>query len=238
MKKDEMSFLDHLEELRWRVVKALLAIGICAIPCGIYWRKILDVVMIYPLHLSNPRPHIIFTTPAEAVVLSLKVAIAGGFILATPVVFYQIWAFVAPGLYKTERKIVLPSVIASTFCFLLGVGVSYVFLPYMVKFLSGFAAGVLEPMFKADDYMSFLIKIVLAFGLVFELPVASFVLTRMGVITPKFLVQKFRYAIVAIFVVAAVLTPPDVISQICLALPLLLLYGVSILVSWLAKRKT
>lgn len=233
----EMSFLEHLEELRWRIIKCLAAVIGFAIPCGILWRKIFEVVMIYPLKMSDPKPRIIFTAPAEAVVLSIKIALAGGLILASPVVFYQLWSFIAPGLYKKEKAIVLPAVVASTFCFALGVGFSYVVLPFMVRFLSTYGAGVLEPFFKANDYMAFIIKLVLAFGLVFELPVLSFVLTKMGVLTPRFLIKQFRYAVVIVFLLAAVLTPPDVISQTFLALPLFILYGISILVSFLAQEK-
>ncbi len=233
----DMSFLEHLEELRWRVIKSLIAIVAFAIPCGILWRKIFEIVMIYPLKMSEPKPRIIFTAPAEAVVLSIKIALAGGLILATPVVFYQLWSFIAPGLYKKERSIVLPAVVASTFCFALGVGFSYVVLPFMVRFLSTYGEGVLEPFFKANDYMAFIIKLVLSFGLVFELPVISFVLTKLGVITPQFLIKQFRYAVVIVFLLAAVLTPPDIVSQSFLALPLFLLYGISIMVSFLAGEK-
>jgi sec-independent protein translocase protein TatC len=233
----EMSFLDHLEELRWRLIKSILAVTAGAIPCGIYWKKIFDLVMVYPLHLARPRPRIIFTTPGETIVLSIKIAIAGGIIAAIPVIMYQFWRFVSPGLYKNERAIILPSVISSSLCFIIGVGFSYVMLPYMLRFLTGYAGGAIEPFFKANDYMTFIIQIVLAFGAVFELPVISFVLTKAGILSPKFLIDKARYGIVAIFVVAAVLTPPDVLSQVILAAPLLVLYAISILVSHLAQPK-
>ena len=236
-KHEEMSLLGHLEELRWRVVKSLLAIGAFAIPCGIYWQKIFDAAMLYPLRMSDPKPHLIFTAPAEAVMLSLKIALAGGLICASPVVFYQLWAFIAPGLYKKEKTVILPAVVGSTICFALGVGFSYAVLPFMIKFFASYGAGSVEPYFKASDYMSFIIKIVLAFGLVFEMPVLAFILTRFGLITPRLLVDKMRYAIVALAIVAAILTPPDVVSQLILAAPLLLLYGVSIGVSYLAQEK-
>jgi sec-independent protein translocase protein TatC len=233
----EMSFLDHLEELRWRIIKCLIALTATAIPCGIFWRQIFDVVMIYPLRFSDPKPKLIYTAPAEAVVLSIKIAIFGGIIAATPVIFYQMWRFIGPGLYKKEKMMVLPIVIVSTLCFLLGVGFSYMMAPYILRFLSQFGAGRMDAMFRTNEYLSFLIKLTLAFGTVFELPVISFVLTRMEILTPRFLIDKTRYAIVLVFIVAALLTPPDIVSQLFLAGPLFILYVISILVSYVAQRK-
>jgi sec-independent protein translocase protein TatC len=235
--KGEMSFLDHLEELRWRVVKIAIALTVCAIPCGIFWQKILNWVLIYPLRFTSPRPKLIYTNPSESVVLSFKIAIAGGIIAASPVIFYQLWRFVSPGLYKKEKKVILPTVIASTFFFMAGIAFSYYTFPILLRFLTMYAGNQLDPMFKVDEYFTFLMKISLSFGAVFELPVASFVLAKMGVITAKFLLDKIRYAIVAIFIVAAILTPPDVISQSMLAAPLLVLYGISIIVAALAAPK-
>lgn len=237
VEKGEMSFLDHLEELRWRVVKAAIALIVCAIPCGIFWQKILNWVLIYPLRYTSPRPKLIYTNPSESVVLSFKIAFAGGIIAASPIVFYQLWRFIAPGLYKNEKKIILPTVIASTFFFLAGIAFSYYAFPILLRFLTAYAGNQLDPMFKVDEYFTFLMKISLSFGAVFELPVASFVLAKMGVLTAKFLIDKIRYAIVLIFIVAAILTPPDVISQSMLAGPLLVLYGVSILVAKFAAPK-
>ncbi|MBD3422090.1 MAG: twin-arginine translocase subunit TatC [Chitinivibrionales bacterium] len=235
--QSEMSFWDHLEELRWRLIKSIIAVVVCAIPCGIFWRRIFDIVMVYPLSLSDPRPKLIFTAPAEAIILSLKIAVAGGIIIACPIIFYQLWKFIAPGLYKSEKVVVLPTVIVSSLSFLLGIGFSYLVLPYVLKFLAGYASGSLEPFFKANEYMGFIIKIVLAFGSVFELPVISFALTKLGVLTPKILLSKFKYALVIMFIMAALLTPPDIISQLFLAGPLITLYFISVLVSWIALNK-
>lgn len=234
---DGMPFLEHLEELRWRIIKSMIAIVAAAIPCGIFWQRIFDVVMVYPLRFADPKPRLIVTSPVEAVMLSIKIAIAGGIIFAIPVVFYQIWRFVAPGLYKKEKVVILPTVIVSSISFLIGIGFCYMLLPYVVRFLARFAEGRMDAMFKMNEYLSFLIKLSLAFGIVFELPVISFVLTKIGILTPGFLISKFRYAIVIIFVLAAILTPPDILSQSLLAAPLLVLYGVSILVSFLVQEK-
>ncbi len=229
--------MDHLEDLRWCIIKSLTSLLIFAIPCGIYWRKIFDIIMIYPLRLSDPKPVLIYTSPAEPFVLSMKIAVAGGLILGAPFVFYFIWKFISPGLYKKEKILVLPVVLAATLFFLTGVLFSYFTLPYVLNFFVTFAQGKLEAFFKAEDYLGFLIKLSLAFGVVFELPVISYILTKIDIITPKFLVSNIRYAIVIIFIVAAVLTPPDVISQTFLAVPLIVLYGISILVSYLVARR-
>ncbi len=232
-----MSFLNHLEELRWRIMKSIITVIVLAIPCGVFWKRIFDVVMIYPLHRADPVPTLIYTSPAEAIILSIKIAVAGGVILGAPVVFYQIWRFISPGLYKNEKVVVLPVVIASTLFFLFGIGFSYLTIPFVISFLSRFAAGKLDAFYRSQEYLGFLIKLAFAFGIVFELPVISYVLTKLGMLTPRILITKIKYAVVIIFILAAFLTPPDIVSQMFLALPLLLLYGVSILVSFCVMEK-
>jgi len=232
----EMSFLDHLEELRWRIIKIVLSLALCAVPCGIFWKNIFNAVMIYPLQFANPKPHLIFTSPVESVMISLKIALGGGVVLAAPVVFYQIWRFVSPGLFPKEKRIVAPAVIASTFAFLCGIAFCYTMLPFLLRVLTGYAGHLLDPYFKVNDYFGFILKLSIAFGIVFELPVVSFVLARMGVLNSGFLIRHSRIAIVIIFIVAAVLTPPDIISMLILAFPLLLLYGLSIMVARVAGR--
>jgi sec-independent protein translocase protein TatC len=234
---DEMSFLDHLEELRWRIFKCLIAVGICAVPCGVFWKEIFDVVMIYPLRLADPQPKLIYTSPAEAIILSIKIAITGGIIAAAPVVFYQIWRFISPGLYKKEKVVILPVVFASTLFFLLGIGFAYFTVPFVISFLTRFAAGKLDALYRSQEYLGFLIKLAMAFGVVFELPVLSYIFTKLGFLTPKILISKIRYAIVIIFILAAILTPPDVVSQVFLAVPLLVLYGISIVVSFCVRER-
>jgi len=233
----EMSFLNHLEELRWRIVKMALALVGAAIPCGFFWKRIFDVVMVYPLRFANPRPHLIFTTPIEAVMLSFKIALGSGCVLAAPVIFYQIWKFVAPGLFPNERKFVLPTVIASSVAFLCGIAFCYSILPHIFQILTSYAGSRLDPYFKIGDYFSFILKLSLAFGLVFELPVVAFVCTRLGIISPQFLIRHIRIAIVIIFIVAGIIAPPDLFSLLVMAFPLMLLYVLSIGTSWLAGRK-
>lgn len=235
--KQELSFLDHLEELRWRIFKSIIAIVAFALPCGFFWKNIFDVVMLYPLRLADPAPRLIITSPAEAVVLTIKIAVTGGIIFASPVIFYQFWRFISPGLYKNERVLIIPVVVASTLFFLFGISFSYLSVPYVISFLTRFASDKLEAMYRTQEYLGFLIKLGLAFGVVFELPVLSFVLTKAGILTPKFLIRNIRYAIVIVFVLAAVLTPPDIVSQMFLAVPLIVLYCISIIVSFCVVEK-
>ena len=166
-----------------------------------------------------------------------KIALTCGAALASPFIFQQIWSFVAPGLYKKEKAVILPVVIASTFCFLLGIGFCYFLLPLFMKFLIGFAGGQINPLFRISEYFSFLIKMCFSFGLAFELPVVAFVLSKMGVIDHWFLIRYFRHAIVLIFIAAAILTPPDVLTQALLALPLAALYGISIIIAYQPRRR-
>jgi sec-independent protein translocase protein TatC len=232
-----MSLFDHLEELRWTLIRCILAAAVCAVPCWVYWRRIFDALAVWPLRHSVPAPRIIFTAPAEAVMLSVKIAVAGGALLASPFIFQQLWTFISPGLYKKEKTAILPVAIASTVCFLAGIAFCYCLLPLLLKFLTGFAGGRVDPLFKIGEYFDFLIKMCLAFGLVFEMPVVAFALSKMGVIDYRFLIKYGRHAILLMFIVAAVLTPPDVLSQVLLALPLLALYGISVLVAFLAGKR-
>jgi sec-independent protein translocase protein TatC len=233
----EMPLIVHLEELRNVLIRSGIALIVCAIPCGLYWKSIFDLITSHTLKLCAPSVRIIYTAPVETVMLSIKIALVCGLMLASPIIFQQAWSFVSPALYKKERILALPTAIASTFCFLAGVVFSCYLLPFMLNFLTEFAADSLEPFFKVDEYFSFLIKLALAFGLAFQLPVVAFVFSKMGLIDHKFLMRNFRYAIVIIFIVAAVLTPPDVLSQMSLAMPLFVLYAISIGISFFARPR-
>jgi sec-independent protein translocase protein TatC len=231
----EMPLVTHLEELRNVLIRSCAAVVVCAIPCGLYWKSIFNAIISHTLKLCAPGVRIIYTAPVETVMLSIKIAVVCGLMLASPVIFQQAWSFVSPALYKRERVLALPTALASTVCFLSGVLFSCYMLPFMLNFLTEFAADSLEPFFKVDEYLSFLIKLALAFGFAFQLPVAAFVFSKIGLIDHKFLMRNFRYAIVAIFIVAAILTPPDVLSQTLLAMPLFALYALSIAISFFAR---
>jgi sec-independent protein translocase protein TatC len=182
---------------------------------------------------------LIFTSVAEAFFTYMKVAFISGLILASPFVLYQIWAFVAPGLYRHEKKYVIPFVLAGSFFFAIGILFAYyVALPVGFKFLLGFATDFIKPLPSMKEYLSFSIKFLLAFGLVFEFPVVLVLLARIGVVDAKTLARQRKYAILLIFIFAAVLTPPDIISQVIVALPMIGLYELSILLSKIFGKKS
>jgi len=233
----EMPLIAHIEELRRTLIRCIIAVILCAIPCGIYWKKIFDTIVSHTLQLCQSKVHIIYTAPAETIMLSIKIAIVCGLTIASPILFQQIWSFISPALYKNEKRLVLPTALASTVCFLSGIAFSFYLLPLALNFLTEFAADTIDPFFKIDEYLGFLIKLALAFAFAFQLPVIAFVLSRIGLIDHHFLMRNFRYAVVLIFILAAVLTPPDVLSQIMLAIPLLFLYGLSIFIAFFAGKK-
>lgn len=234
---ESMSFWAHIDELRKRLIFSVISVVVMAIPCGYYWEQIFDIIMIWPLKYTVNTPEIITTAPAEAFLLSIKIAIATGVVAASPIIFFQLWRFVAPGLFPNEKKIILPAALFSTVAFASGITFCYYLLPFILKVLTTVGNGRLKMMYTSANYLGFFLKLMLAFGLVFELPVISFVLSKMNLITPKFLIKQTKYAVVASFILAAILTPPDVISQVLLALPLMVLYGISIIVCFFARPK-
>ncbi len=229
-----MSFLDHLEELRWRILKSLAVVILFSIVAYLFSEHLLSF-------LTRPVPEdvqLIFTTPTGAFLVSIKVAIIFGILASLPVIFYQIWAFVIPGLLEKEIRLAVAVVASATLCFLLGFAFAYfIILPFGLRFLFSFQTSYLAPMPDISSYVGFAGRLFLAFGIVFELPLLSFLLSKMGLLTPAFLRSKRRYAIAVIFILAALLTPPDVITQILLAAPLILLYEVSIWISAAVTRK-
>lgn len=233
IEEKDLSFLDHLEELRRRLIKSLVAVFIFAIGTYFFSEQMVDIIS-RPLHDVG----VYFKAPAEAFMVRLKISIFAGAVIAVPILFYQAWMFIGPGLLRTEIKIVVPIVISSTIFFLTGGGFCFFYvIPLAIEFLLGFSTENMKPMIMIGDYVSFAGLLVLAFGMVFELPVVSFILGRMGVIDHKMLSKGRRYAIVGILILGAVLTPPDLISQMLLAGPLYLLYEISIVVVWMTGRK-
>jgi sec-independent protein translocase protein TatC len=234
----KMPLAAHIEELRYTLIRCGLTVIAFAIPCGYYWKQIFDLVISHTLNLCEPLAvRIIYTAPAETVMLSVKIAFICGLTLASPVIFQQCWSFISPALYKREKMWMLPTALASTICFFSGIVFSCYMLPLVLKFLTEFASGAIDPFFKVDEYLNFLLKIALSFGFAFQLPVVAFVFSKIGLIDHKFLICNFRYAIVLILIVAAVLTPPDILSQILLACPLFLLYALSVLISFFARQQ-
>ncbi|MFC1526600.1 twin-arginine translocase subunit TatC [Candidatus Latescibacterota bacterium] len=275
----EMPFLDHLEELRWRILKSLGVVLVGAAVSFAFSDPILKVLTrpydeavqsilssqgIGPVAaiqewLEQLRYGVEAAPPTEAPAaedmlpqnrqlqslkpmtyffVSLEVALLGGLILALPVVFYQFWRFVAPGLLSREKRTLLPIVGLSVVCFGLGALVAYgIVLPIGLRFFLSLEPADMTSQWAVDEYISFVLRLLLGFGIVFEMPVVTLFLSRLGLVTPAYLRRIRRYAIVVIFVMAAIFTPPDPLSQILMALPLLGLYEVSILICIFTHRR-
>ena len=232
-----MSFLQHLEELRWCLIKSAVAVVIGMLIAFPFSGFLIDVLTLPNDRLATP-PKMVFLKPAGMLLVRMGVSMAAGIIVAFPVVFYQIWKFIAPGLLIKERKVIWPVLIFSTFCFLLGISFAYfVMLPFILPFLYSLGTESIEPTINITEYIGFAVQIIIVAGLIFELPVASYLLTYFGLIGPKFLKKYRRYGIIVIFIIAAFITPPDPGSQVLMALPLLLLYEISIGISYIAARR-
>lgn len=225
-----LTFTEHLEEFRARIIKSVIAIIIAS--CVVY--NFVD--KIYG-NLVKPVGRLVFIAPQEAFITRIKIAFFGGLFFALPIVLYQLWRFISVGLKPSERKYTLLFGPLSFVFFTLGAAFGYyLIVPIGIKFLLGFATDQLTPMLTVSKYISFVGMLTFAFGLVFELPLLSLFLTKIGVVTPHFLSTKRRQAIVLIFIVAAILTPPDVITQFLMAIPLLILYEMGIIFSKIAYR--
>ena len=233
----EMAFLDHLEELRWRILKALAAVVVGAILCFSFSDYLLHVLTA-PIRSIGPPLKLIFLHPVGMFLVRLELSLVSGLVLALPIVLYQAWQFIAPGLLKQERRYVLPVIFLTLLCFLVGASLAYwVVIPIALRFLSGMGTADIAPQFDIGKYIGFLLRLIVAFGLVFELPMVSYFLTKMGILTPAFMRRARKYAVIGVFVIAAVLTPPDIFSQLMMAVPLLGLYEISILVCGLAAQE-
>jgi sec-independent protein translocase protein TatC len=238
MDEKKLPLTAHLQELRKRLVLSFIAVGAGFAFCYTFAESIFDILAGPLLKTMPAGGSLIFTSVAEAFFTYMKVAFIAGLILASPFVLYQIWVFVAPGLYRHEKKYVVPFVLAGSFFFALGIFFGYyVALPVGFKFLLGYATDFIKPMPSMKEYLSFSIKFLLAFGLVFEFPVVLVLLARIGVVDAKTLAKQRKYAILLIFIFAAVLTPPDIISQVLVALPLMGLYELSIFLSKVFGKK-
>ncbi|CAD5372561.1 TatABCE protein translocation system subunit [Rubrivivax sp. A210] len=237
----EAPFVSHLVELRDRLVRAVIAIAIAFTvlafwpgPAGLY------DLLAAPLVAHLPKgATLIATNVISPVLVPLKITLMAAFMLALPVVLYQLWAFVAPGLYSHEKRLVLPLVISSTVLFVMGVAFCYfLVIPGMSKFIQAFAPASITAAPDIEQYFGFVLTLFLVFGIAFEVPIAVIVLARMGVVTIEQLRKWRGYFIVASFIVAAVVTPPDVISQLALAVPMCILYELGIIAAQIFIKTT
>ncbi|MFP4477549.1 MAG: twin-arginine translocase subunit TatC [Desulfatibacillaceae bacterium] len=236
---DKAPFLEHLTELRDRLIKCFVAVAIGFGICYLFKERLFEVLMM-PLidAMGENRKELIYTGLPEMFFTYLKVSLLGGIALAMPVIMFQLWRFVGPGLYQKERRILVPAVFLSTVFFLGGALFGYfIVFPYGFEFFLGFSTEYISPQLKVNEYLSFTSKLLLAFGLVFELPLFITILARMGLVTPAFLKKHRKYAILLFFIGSALLTPPDVVTQVMMAMPLLVLYELSIVAARIFGRK-
>jgi len=225
----KIPFSGHLEELRRRLIVCFIAVGTGFVLSYGFKEKLFQILTRPLIGVMKTGDKLIFTGLPEAFFTYLKVAFLSGIILATPIIFYEFWMFVAPGLYDKEKRLMLPIVFLSTLFFLGGSFFGYfIVFPYGFKFFLGFASEIIRPLPSMREYLSFASKLLLAFGVVFELPLIITFLAKLGIVSVSFLKKNRKYAILLFFVGAAILTPPDVVTQIMMALPLMVLYEISI----------
>ena len=231
--QQELSFLDHLDDLRRVLIHSLVAVGIGAVVCWFWSAPLLDL-LVRPLRETG----VYFTAPNEAFVIRLKLASMAGLFLVLPIILWKVYGFILPGLYDRERKLVTPLLVSTTLLFYAGAAFSFMIVsPAVVTFLLSFGTAIMEPLISIGPYFAFVSRLSLAFGLIFELPVLVFFLSIIGVVDPRMLLRTWRYALLVIVVCAAVLTPPDIFSQLAMAVPVSLLYIISVLVAIVATRR-
>ena len=234
----KMPFTSHLAELRKRLIVCFVAVGLGFTVAYAFSGKIFEWLVQPLIKVLPPGDKLVFTALPEAFFIYLKASLIAGIVLASPVIFYELWMFVAPGLYRKEKRWVLPFVIISSLLFTGGALFGYyVVFPVGFRFLVGFSTENIRALPSLQLYLSFCLKLLLGFGLVFEFPVLAYFLARAGIINPRMMAKNRRMAILLIFIIAAVVTPPDVVSQIMLAVPLYLLFEISILIVKVAGKK-
>ena len=233
---DKMPFMEHLGELRVRIVRSLIGVLAGAAITLPFSQRIVDWLGRPVTRLGH---ELVFTAPAEAFWVQMKVGLFCGLFLSAPVILWQVWAFIAPGLHQHEKKYAAPFVIIGSLMFILGGSFAlFVVTPYALNFLLGYARPGLKPMITIQNHIDFLLKFTLAFGIVFELPLALTLLARMGVVTARTLAKHRKYAVLGAFVVSAILTPtPDAFNQALMAGPLIVLYEVGIVSARIFGRK-
>jgi sec-independent protein translocase protein TatC len=239
--RGEMPFLDHLEELRWRILWSLLAAVVGSVVGYVLVLQfgVLDILISPFYEVMGAEERLVFLSPTEPFFLLLRIGILVGLILASPIIVYQIWAFLSPALERHEKRAIIPALYLGLVLFAAGVAMSYLLaLPMTLRFLLFFGTDYFDPMLRAGEYFNFVTKLLMAFGVLFELPVVIMILSALGLITPAFLRAKRRHAIVAITIVAALLSPGDVFTvTAAMMIPMVFLYEFSILLSVVITRR-
>ena len=231
-----MSIVGHLEELRWRILKSLGSIFLMSIITFNFANYLVDL-LIEPANQISGEMNLQVLTIQGMFLLKWNLAIIGGIIFSIPVITIQIWKFLSPGLFDKERKILLPLILTAFACFMLGGMFAYkVILPFSLDFFASMITGGIENNFSINYYFNFVLALIIGSGIIFELPVASFLFSSIGLINPIFLRQYRREAIMGTVVLSAIITPPDPISLIIMSIPMIILYEISIFVSWFANK--
>jgi sec-independent protein translocase protein TatC len=234
----KMSFLEHLDELRKRLIVSIVALGVAFLICWNFADRVFGLLELPLTKFLAPGEKLVYTRLTEPFMLYMKVAFFAGIFVASPIILYQLWLFIAPGLYKKERSHAAPFIIFASLFFIAGGYFGYrILLPGTCAFFLE-TGKQFKQMIKADEYFSFASTLILATGLVFETPILIFFLARLGVVTPAFLMQKLKYAIVLAFIIAAIVTPtPDMVTQTVLALPMIGLYLLGVGIAYLFGKK-
>ncbi len=238
---DEMTFLEHLEDLRKRLWYSFVALFIAVIPCWVFSKQVFEILSRPVTQYLPEGMKMAFTSLTAPFMLYIKVSVLTAIFLTSPFIFLQIWYFIAPGLYQKEKKYVFPFVVFTTVFFLAGAAFGYfVMFPWACRFFLNLGSDF-TPVLTVDTYFGFSLKLLLGIALVFELPTLVFFLSKLGIVTSRWMIRNFKYAVLAVFVIAAVITPtPDMVTQSILAVPMLALYGLGILIAFLfgKERKT
>lgn len=227
-----LTLVGHLEELRKRLIYSSIVLIVAVLGCYNFSEDVVKNIV-----AIAPEIEFVFIAPAELLMAYVKIAVIGGFVIAAPFLILQVWLFVSPGLKKNEKRTIAVSLFVGGIFFILGVVFAYmVVLPIMLQFFMGFKIDEIKEMISFENYLSFVIRTLLSFGIIFELPIIMVILTKFRVVKVSFLKKNRKYAILLIFIVAAILTPPDVITQTLLAAPMLLLFEVGIMLSSLVEK--
>jgi sec-independent protein translocase protein TatC len=234
-----MSFLEHLDELRKRIVNSLIAVGVGILITFTFIQRIYSFLMAPTMHVLPPGSRLMYTEPGEAFSLYIQLSMIVGAILASPFIMYQVWLFIAPGLYSNEKRMAIPFVALSTLGLVGGAVFNhYIMFPWMMRFFAGFNTQDLLFMPKLDSVFSLYTKFLLAMAAVFQMPTLVFFLAKMKLVTARFLVAKFKYAVLIIFILSAVITPTgDPVTQSVFAAPMIALYLLGIAIAWVVGPK-
>jgi sec-independent protein translocase protein TatC len=235
----KMSFLEHLDELRKRIVNSAIAVAVCVVAGFWFINRIVDFILAPTRKALPPGVKLIYTQPGEAFSLYVQIALIMGVVLASPFIMFQVWRFIAPGLYSNEKRLAIPFVLFTTLGFLMGAAFNhYIAFPFMMVFFASFNTPDLAFMPKLDDVFGLYTKMMLGMGVVFQMPAVVFFLAKMKMVTARFLLKNFKYAFLIIFVAAAVITPTgDPTTQAIFAAPMVALYMLSIVIAWIVGPK-